>query len=572
MIEEGAATNPRVNDMQYNDYITSNSQKSLPKVLKNYIQPCSSLSHLFHSIKSFFPIISWIQEYPSKYLIHDIISGIVIAILHIPQGISYAFLSKVNPVNGLYASFFAPLIYLFFATSKHMSVGSFAVIALMTGAASDVIMREYYGEDYNNPEYINGGIDGVNRVTIAATLTFTIGIFQLLIGALRLNFLFAYFSDPLVGGFSTGASVHVLVSQFSNVLNVQIQSSNGVGFIFDMLAKLCASLPNCDFRTVTLSIISIASLLISITIAIVTLTLHISITKMFAKQLGYKIDPGQEMYALGFTSIISGFFPTYPTSPGLSRTLVGIENGAKTQLAAVSTCALLLAVILYIGPFFKHLPICVLSSIIIVALRPMVMKFKDIPKLWNLSKYDCLTWIVSFTTTVAIDVTFGLILSFCFALFSVILRTQWPSWSARFSRPQFSFDPTTTTAFPRYCIFKFDGILIFTNFEEFKNGVHQTLDEFCNRPTLSPTKDKNLKAQFVFDCSAMSEIDSVGLQAFQEVVQEISQRTNASLAFANVNYITSIKLLQNNIATRNNLYSTVEEAVNSSENINPPKL
>uniref|UniRef100_A0A914PCF3 STAS domain-containing protein n=1 Tax=Panagrolaimus davidi TaxID=227884 RepID=A0A914PCF3_9BILA len=639
MNEEEAATNARVNDMQYNDYITSNSQKSLPKVLKNYIQPCSSPSHLFHSIISFFPIISWIQEYPSKYLIHDIISGIVIAILHIPQGISYAFLSKVNPVNGLYASFFAPLIYLFFATSKHMSVGSFAVIALMTGAASDVIMREYYGEDYNNPEYINGGIDGVNRVTIAATLTFTIGLFQLLIGALRLNFLFAYFSDPLVGGFCTGASVHVLVSQFSNVLNVQIQSSNGIGFIFDMLTKLGASLPNCDFRTVTLSIISIASLLIckeminpairsktgrkipipydlilifittvlssvfswrmpivgdvpkgfpqpllpipklilssispAITIAVVTLTLHISITKMFAKQLGYKIDPGQEIYALGFTSIISGFFPTYPTSPGLSRTLVGIENGAKTQLAAVSTCALLLAVILYIGPFFKHLPICVLSSIIIVALRPMVMKFKDIPKLWNLSKYDCLTWIVSFTTTVAIDVTFGLILSFCFALFSVILRTQWPSWSARFSRPQFSFDPTTTTTSPRYCIFKFDGILIFTNFEEFKNGVHQTLDEFCNRPTLSPTKDKNSKAKFIFDCSAMSEIDSVGLQAFQEVVQEISQRANASLAFANVNYITSIKLLQNNIATRNNLYSTVEEAVNSSENINPPKL
>uniref|UniRef100_A0A914Z527 SLC26A/SulP transporter domain-containing protein n=1 Tax=Panagrolaimus superbus TaxID=310955 RepID=A0A914Z527_9BILA len=126
----------RIKDMQYHDYITSNSQKSIPKVLKSYMQPCSSPSNLFHSIKSFFPIISWIQEYPSKYLIHDIISGIVIAILHIPQGISYAFLSKVNPVNGLYASFFAPLIYLFFATSKHMSVGSFAVIALMTGAAT----------------------------------------------------------------------------------------------------------------------------------------------------------------------------------------------------------------------------------------------------------------------------------------------------------------------------------------------------------------------------------------------------------------------------------------------------
>uniref|UniRef100_A0A914XUP7 STAS domain-containing protein n=1 Tax=Panagrolaimus superbus TaxID=310955 RepID=A0A914XUP7_9BILA len=460
---------------------------------------------------------------------------------------------------------------------------------------------------------------------------------MLIIGALRLNFLFAYFSDPLVGGFSTGASVHVLVSQISNVLNVEVRAVNGPGFIFDLFVKLGASLPLCDFHTLTLSIISIVSLLIckeminpairsktgrkipipydlllifvttvlsytfawempivgdvpkgfphpllpvpklilnsispAITISIATLTLHISITKMFAKQLGYKIDPGQEIYALGFTSLISGFFPTYPTSPGLSRTLVGIENGSKTQLTAVSTCALLLAVILYIGPFFKHLPICVLSSIIIVALRPMIMKFKDIPKLWNLSKYDCLTWIVSFTTTVAIDVTFGLILSFCFALFSVILRTQWPSWSAQFSRPQYPSDPTTIS--PSYCIFKFDGILIFTNFEEFKNGIHQTLDEFLNRPTLTSSEDNivHSKSKFIFDCSAMSEIDSVGLQAFQEVVQEISQRINATIAFASINYITSMKLMQNNIATRNNIYSTVEEAINSISTPNSP--
>uniref|UniRef100_A0A914YAX5 SLC26A/SulP transporter domain-containing protein n=1 Tax=Panagrolaimus superbus TaxID=310955 RepID=A0A914YAX5_9BILA len=123
-------------------------------------------------------------------------------------------------------------------------------------------MQKYYGDDYNNPEYINGGYDGVNRVTIAATLTFTIGIFQLIIGALRLNFLFAYFSDPLVGGFSTGASVHVLVSQISNVLNVEVRAVNGPGFIFDLFVKLGASLPLCDFHTLTLSIISIVSLLI----------------------------------------------------------------------------------------------------------------------------------------------------------------------------------------------------------------------------------------------------------------------------------------------------------------------
>ena len=125
-----------------------------------------------------------------------------------------------------------------------------------------------------------------------------------------------------------------------------------------------------------------------------------------------------------------------------------------------------------------------------------------------------MTWIVSFATTVAIDVTFGLILSFCFALFSVVLRTQWPAWSARYPRPDFASSPTLS---PRYCIFKFEGILIFTNAEEFKHGVNQALDEFINRPTLSADDAPFFKAKFIFDCSAMTELDSVGLQAIQEV-------------------------------------------------------
>uniref|UniRef100_A0A914Z268 SLC26A/SulP transporter domain-containing protein n=1 Tax=Panagrolaimus superbus TaxID=310955 RepID=A0A914Z268_9BILA len=377
------------------------------------------------------------------------IAGIVIAILHVPQGISYAFLSQVHPVNGLYASFFAPLFYMFFATSKHMSVGSFAVIALMTGAASDDIMKKHYGTNFDNPLYADTKDNEINRVSVAAALTFTLGICQLLVGALRLNFIFSYFSDPLVGGFSAGAAIHVIISQFDGILDINSGHENGPRYLFGILIHHGSNISKANIYTVVLSLIIMIILIIgkevispfinkkcgrnipipydliligiatylsfqfnwtdkykmpivgevprgfpapslplfqlildsfqpAIAITVVTITLQISFTKMFAKQHGYKIDPGQEVYALGFTSFFSGFFPTYPTSPGISRTAVGIENGGQTQMAAVSTCTFLLAVILLIGPYFEYLPKCVLAAVILVAMRSTFGKFREI--------------------------------------------------------------------------------------------------------------------------------------------------------------------------------------------------
>uniref|UniRef100_A0AC34FG39 STAS domain-containing protein n=1 Tax=Panagrolaimus sp. ES5 TaxID=591445 RepID=A0AC34FG39_9BILA len=580
----------RASCFQFDDNFISNNSGSTAKAVKNYLKPCTSPMNFLLSVKSFFPIITWLSTYEKSWFISDMIAGIVIAILHVPQGISYAFLSQVHPVNGLYASFFAPLFYMFFATSKHMSVGSFAVIALMTGAASDDIMKKHYGTDFDNPLYADTKHSEINRVSVVAALTFTLGICQLLVGALRLNFIFSYFSDPLVGGFSTGAAIHVIISQFDGVLDINSGHENGPGYLFGILIHHGSNITKANIYTVVLSLIIMIILIIgkeiispfiglatylsfqfnwtdkykmpivgevprgfpapsfpvfqlildsfqpAIAITVVTITLQISFTKMFAKQQGYKIDPGQEVYALGFTSFFSGFFPTYPTSPGISRTSVGIENGGQTQLAAVSTCAFLLAVILLIGPYFEYLPKCVLAAVILVAMRSTFGKFREIPKLWYLSKTDCFVWISSFITTVFINVTYGLILSFCAVLVSVVLRTQWPTWNARFSRPQATITGFSNSGvIARYCVFRYDAILIFTNFERFKTAVHRTLDEFLSRPFLSTEEETYTKAKFIFDCSAITEVDSMGILALKEMTEEIEKKANATVAFANAN-------------------------------------
>lgn len=112
---------------------------------------------------------------------------------------------------------------------------------------------------------------------------------------------------------------------------------------------------------------------------------------MLAKKYEYEIDAGQELYALSFTAIGGSFFPTFPTSIGLGRTMVGVESGVKTQVATFFSCLFVLSVSLYFGRFLETLPMCVLSAIIVIALKSMLWKLRDLKGIWKLSKIDCVS-------------------------------------------------------------------------------------------------------------------------------------------------------------------------------------
>lgn len=166
----------------------------------------------------------------------------------------------------------------------------------------------------------------------------------------------------------------------------------------------------------------------AISIAVVVVAIHISLAQMFAKKLNYKVDSGQELYALGFASSLSSFFPIYPISCSLGRTMVNVEAGTRTLLASLSSGIFLLLIIIFMGKWLETLPMCVLSATVIVALKGMVKKFLDLKILWPLSKIDFLIWVVSFIATAAWDVTPGLVISIAFALMTTVFRSQFPRW------------------------------------------------------------------------------------------------------------------------------------------------
>lgn len=182
---------------------------------------------------SFLPILTWLPNYPVKqYLFSDVVSGLSTSVVQLPQGLAYAMLAAVPPVYGLYSSFYPVLLYTFFGTSRHVSIGTFAVISLMIGG---VVVREVPDSRFNvlSVNGANGSfvVDIQSRddmrVQVAVVLTTLVGIIQLVLGLLRFGFLAIYLTEPLVRGFTTAAAVHVVVSQLKYLLGVKTQRFSG---------------------------------------------------------------------------------------------------------------------------------------------------------------------------------------------------------------------------------------------------------------------------------------------------------------------------------------------------------
>ncbi|NXP66363.1 S26A6 protein, partial [Chloropsis cyanopogon] len=230
----------------------------------------------------FLPFLRWLPRYPVKdWLLGDIVSGFSVGIMHLPQGLAYALLAGLPPVTGLYSSFYPVFLYFFFGTSRHNSVevlvstlgslptlclfsGPFAVISVMIGSLTDSLApSENFLESVNGSNAtVNEELRDAARVELVATITVLTGIFQVALGLLQFGFVVTYLSDPLVRGYTTAASVHVLVSQLKNVFGVSQGEHSGPLSLFVTVIDLCKKLPDTNVGTLVTAIIAMVAILI----------------------------------------------------------------------------------------------------------------------------------------------------------------------------------------------------------------------------------------------------------------------------------------------------------------------
>uniref|UniRef100_A0A7M4F9D7 Solute carrier family 26 member 1 n=1 Tax=Crocodylus porosus TaxID=8502 RepID=A0A7M4F9D7_CROPO len=496
---------------------------------------CScTTQRLKNTVLDFFPVLRWLPKYSYKeYIWGDIMSGLVIGIILVPQAIAYSLLAGLKPIYSLYTSFFANIIYFLMGTSRHVSVGIFSLISLMVG---QVVDRELLlaGFDLNDDCYAIG---------IATALTFLAGI---LMGIFRLGFVSVYLSESMLDGFATGASLTILTAQVKYLIGIKIPRSQGLGMLvmtwFNIFRNI-AQANLCDVITSTICIvvlvaakevgdrykhklkfplptelvIIVVATLVShygklnevygtsvsgaiptgfippqvpsfnlmfrvavdaVPLAIVSFAFTVSLSEMFAKKYAYTIRANQEMFAIAFCNIIPSFFHSFATSAALAKTLVKTSTGCETQVSSVVSAMVVLLVLLFLAPLFYSLQKCVLACIIIVSLRGALRKFKDVPQRYYLNKVDTVVWCVTMLSSALISTEVGLLVGVAVSMLSIIGRTQRPHTSLLSQIPSTVFyendqEYENLSPVPKVKIFRFEAPLYYANKDFFVKSLYK---------------------------------------------------------------------------------------------------
>ncbi|XP_013411874.1 prestin [Lingula anatina] len=233
-----------------------------------------------------FPFVSIMRQYKfPQWFVGDLVSGLTVGVMHLPQGMAYALLAGLPSIHGLYVSFFPPLVYFFFGTSKHISIGTMAVVSLMVGAvvdrqavswtapaaSPDVFNDSSVANATSVPTIIcdadtNSNQDCVDfKIGVATALTMLVGFWQLLKGTFRLGFITNYLSDPLISGFTTGAACHVFSSQIKHVFGLRIKASKITNpfKLVKFYIQFFLTLPQTNLAALIMSVVCILMLVLT---------------------------------------------------------------------------------------------------------------------------------------------------------------------------------------------------------------------------------------------------------------------------------------------------------------------
>jgi SulP family sulfate permease len=404
------------------------------------------------NIKKIIPILEWLPNYKSSQFNDDIIAGITVGIVLIPQGIAYALIAGLPPIYGLYCARLPQIVYAIFGTSRQVAIGPVAMDSLIV--ATGVSTLALAGT--------------AHYISIAILLALLVGIIQFLMGVFRLGFLVNFLSKPVITGFTSAVALTIGLNQFRNLLGIDLIQSDQIQYlIVDIWLKITAlHLPTASiggiamimiilFRKVNkkipnalivviLGIVATKSLgtnvqdvaivknipsglpsfsipifdfqlikqlmPIALTLVMVGYLELISIGKTLeAKQDEYRVEPNQELIALGLSNIVGSFFKAYPSSSSFSRSAINQESGAKTGMAALISVAMVVITLLYLTPYFYDLPKTVLAAIIIVAVFGLI-NFSEGVYLWKTNKKDFGLMLITFLSTLTIGIEYGILI------------------------------------------------------------------------------------------------------------------------------------------------------------------
>ncbi|NXE33841.1 S26A7 protein, partial [Ptilorrhoa leucosticta] len=439
------------------------------------------------------PILKWVPVYNWKEnLVPDTVSGIMLAIQQVTQGLAFAVLSSVHPVFGLYGSFFPVIVYAIFGMGRHVATGTFALTSLISANAVERLVPSVRTNFTANN---NSGILGLSefemqRIGVAAAVSFLGGIIQVAMFTLQLGSATFLLTEPVISAMTTGAATHVVTSQVKYLLGMKMPYISGPLAFFHIYAYVFENIRSVQLEALLLSLLSIVVLVLvkelnekfqrnikvvlpidllliiatsiacyyadmeyiygievvgnipkglpspkappmsvlpevvteAFGVALVGYAASLALAQGSAKKFKYTVDDNQEFLAHGLSNVIPSFFFCIPSAAAMGRTALLYSTGAKTQVACLISCVLILVVIYAMGPLLYWLPMCVLASIIVVGLKGMLMQFRDLKKYWKVDKIDWSIWVSTYVFTICFAANVGLLYGVVCTIVIVIFR------------------------------------------------------------------------------------------------------------------------------------------------------
>lgn len=418
-------------------------------------------------IETIFPFLVWFRLITKASLKADFLAGLTGAVIVLPQGIAFATIAGLPPQYGLYTAMVTPIVAALFGSSRHLVSGPTTAISIVIFSAVS------HHAETGTPEFI----------TLALTLTFLAGVYQLAFGVARLGALVNFVSHTVVIGFTAGAAILIATSQIKHVTALAIpkgesfmhtwfdvfQGVNDINLFVLLIAitTLIAAIiskklaPNLPYLLIGMIVGSVLAVFLkgytdgielvgeipahlpplstpefslqtikmlapeAFAVALLGLIEAVSISRAVATKSNQRIDANQEFIGQGMSNILGSFFSSYAGSGSFTRSGINYEAGAKTPLSAIFAAILLMLIVLLIAPLTAYLPIAAMGGIILLVAYNLI-DFHHIKQTLSFSKSETTILLTTFFATLFLELEFAIYLGVLLSLVLFLAKTSTP--------------------------------------------------------------------------------------------------------------------------------------------------
>jgi high affinity sulfate transporter 1 len=509
-----------------------------------------------------------LSSYRREWLVRDIVAGVVLTTLLVPQGMAYAELAGLPPITGLYTSILCLLGYAVLGPSRILVLGPDSSLGPMIAATILPLIAA------------NG--DEKRAIALASMLAIMVAAIMILAAVAKLGFIADLISKPTMIGYMNGLALTILVGQLPKLCGFKVSGDGLIaeltGFVEGLakgeavgaaaavgivgiavilvlqhwLPKVPAVLVMVVLSIAATSVFSLADHGVSLVgvlpkgfppltiphvhvadlaplfagalgIAVVSLADTISTASAFAARTGQEVHGNQEMIGIGVANLGAGLFQGFPVSTSGSRTAVAERSGAKTQLTGVIGAALIIIMIVLLPGLFRNLPQPALAAVVITA----SLSLADIPgtvRLWRQRKVEFLLSVTAFLGVALLGVLAGIAVAVALSILNVF-RRAWRPYHTELGRVEGLQGYHDVRSYPDairlpgLVIYRFDGPLFFANAKNFRDEVRR-MAEADPRP-----------GWVLIAAEPVTDIDTTASDVLQELDEDLNAQ-GISLVFA----------------------------------------